>query len=423
MSSSLAFRHVRHLSTAAAASAAAAKPVTISHTKSRLKKVHDPDEALKIYYSFTTSNDPSTSPSSIRHAQEFTVRRLAKSQRFSDIETFLESHKSNPQITHEPFISSLIRSYGVAGMFENALKTYNEMTDFGTPRTTLSFNSFLYACIHSKAFDRVPTYFSEFPEKFGFSPDKFSYGILIKSYCEMGSPEIAIEKLNEMEEKGIDVDAIAFSTILHAFYEKGRSDEAEIFWDEMVTKKGLKPDVGSYNVRLLHIHHGEPEGIKKLIEEMGNVGIKPDVFSYNYMMTSYCEKGMMDEAKKVYNELLKTKGCNPNAATFRTLVVYMCKHGRFVSGYKVFKEGVKVGKIPDYDTLKNLLEGLVKIERMSEAKALVRTMHKRLSSNLLEAWGKLAQDLGVAHVGTQEVVDSGEIEKAVVTSEVEKANT
>ncbi|KAL3844846.1 hypothetical protein ACJIZ3_002249 [Penstemon smallii] len=408
MSSSLAFRHARHLSSAAAACATAFKPVTISYTKSRLKNCHDPDVALKFYSSFTTSNDPSTSP--------------AKSQRYSDIGTFLEAHKSNPQITQEPFLSSLIRSYGDAGMFENALKTYNKMTDLGTPRTTLSFNALLNACVHSKAFDRVPNYFTEFPEKFGFSPDKFSYRILIKSYCEMGVPESAMEKLNEMEEKGLNVDAIAFTTILNAFYENGRSDEADKFWEEMVTKKGFKPDFRSYNVRLLHIHHGEPEGVKKLIEEMNTVGIIPDVVSYNYLITCYCEKGMMDEAKKVYNEMLKMRGCNPNAATFSTLVAYMCKHEGFVAGYKLFEESVKVGKIPDIDTLKSLLEGLVKEERMNEAKALVRTMHERLPSKLLEAWGKLAEDLGVAHVGTQEVVDSGEIEKVVVSGEIDSAS-
>ncbi|KAK6150924.1 hypothetical protein DH2020_015856 [Rehmannia glutinosa] len=206
MSPYLALRRARHLSSA---TSVAIKPVTISQTKSKLRNVYDPDEALKIYSSFTAANDPSTSPASTRYAQELAVRRLAKSHRFSDIKNFLESHKSLPQITQEPFLSSLIRSYGVVGMFENAINTYNEMTDLGTPRSTLSFNALLSACVQSKVFDRVPVYFYEFPAKFGFSPDKFSYGILIKAYCEMGSPETAMEKLKEMEEKELRLAGLA----------------------------------------------------------------------------------------------------------------------------------------------------------------------------------------------------------------------
>ncbi|CAA2993672.1 pentatricopeptide repeat-containing At4g36680, mitochondrial-like [Olea europaea subsp. europaea] len=415
MSSSIALRHARHLctTTAAAATATAAKlsgPLSISQTKSKLRHEYDPDMALQIYSSFTSSNNHSSSTSSVRYAQEFTVRRLAKSHRFSDIESFLESHKTLPQITEEAFLASLIRSYGVAGMFENALKTFDEMTDLGTPRSSLSFNALLTACVHSKLFDRVPSYFNEIPAKYGLSPDKFSYGILIKAYCEMGSPEMAIEKLNEMEEKGIEVTPVTFTTILHGLYKKGRNEEAESFWDERVTKKGCIPDVGAYNVRLMHIHGGEVEGVKKLIDEMSNAGIKPDAISYNYLMTSYCKNGMMDEAKKVYDEL-GSKGCNPNTTTFRTLVFYLCEQGRHVTGYKVFKESVKLHKIPDFNTLKYLAEGLAKNGHKNEVKAMIRTMNKKFPPNMLKAWGKLVEDLGLAPIDTNEF-DSGESEMA-----------
>ncbi|KAL7141753.1 hypothetical protein ABFS83_08G074700 [Erythranthe nasuta] len=420
MSPYLALRRARHLSTVA--TAAAIKPITISQTKNKIRKGHDPDEALQIYSSFTATNDPTTSPASTRHLQELTVRRLAKSHRFSDIKDFLESHKSQPQITSEPFLASLIRCYGIAGMFENAVNTYNEMSDLGTPRSTLSFNSLLSACIHSKVFDRVPIYFNEFPAKFGFAPDKFSYGILIKSYCEMGSVETAMEKLNEMEEKGNEIDAILFTTILHALYKNGKIEEAEKFWDEMVTKKGIKPDVGSYNVRLCHNQPGNPEVLKGLMEEMTKLELKPDIISYNYLITCYCLNGMIDEAKKVYDDLLKSKGSKPNAATFRTWVFHLCKKGRFTTGYKVFKQSAKVGKIPDFNTLKYLVEGLVKEGNLSEAKALVRTMNKKFAPELLKAWEKLAGDLGLTVA--EEVVGSGEVEAAGVDPrEAEKVSS
>ncbi|XP_057791796.1 pentatricopeptide repeat-containing protein At4g36680, mitochondrial [Salvia miltiorrhiza] len=407
MSLYLALRRARHLSTIAAAAAepATAKFANISEAKKRLRKVYDPDEAIKVYSSFAGANDAAAPPASARHIQVLAVRRLAKSHRFSDIEAFLESLKSNPQITEEPFVSSLIKSYGVAGMIDNALTTYNQMTDFGTPRSTLSFNALLKACINSKAYDRVPLYFNEFPEKFGLVPDKFSYGMLIKAYCEMESPEKAKETLGEMEKKGAEIGAVSFSTILLALYKIGRVDEAEAFWDEMVKEKGIKLDAGSYNVKLSQIRD-KPEALKAMIEEMQNAGINPDCISFNYLITSYCVNGMMDEAEKVCGDLLQAKGGRANATTFRTMVFYLCKAGRYVKAYEIFKKSVKVGKIPDFNTLKYLVTGLHKMERMVEAKAMVRTMNKKFPPDLLKAWGKLVDELGLTRVGTEEVAAS-----------------
>ncbi|XP_073126582.1 small ribosomal subunit protein mL103 (rPPR7) [Henckelia pumila] len=411
MSRSFTLRHVRRLTTAVDS---AARPITVSSIKNRLKKTYDPDEALKIYSSFTAAaNISDLNPVATLHAQEYTVRRLSKSHRLSDIKTFLESHKSLPQITQEPFLSSLIRSYGIAGMFENALKTYQQMTDLGSPRSALSFNALLKACINSKLFDRVPGYFDEFPSKFGFLPDKFSYGILIKSYCEMGSPELAMSKLNEMEEKGIEIGAATCSPILQVLYKQGKGDEAGKFWDDMVKKRGCLPDVASYNVRLNHIQNGEPDAVKGFIEEMSEAGIKPDTVSYNYLITCYLRNGMMDEAKKVYDDL-KEKGCNPNMATFRTLIFNLCKHERYVMGYQVFKKSAKAYKIPDFNTLKYLAEGLAKNGHTEEVKDMIRIIKKRYHPDMLKAWGMLTENLGLV-IGDTEKTGVDELEKASST--------
>lgn len=391
-------RAVRHLSTAAATAAAASgsstsSVISISKAKSKLKTIHDPDKALEIYSSVSPHYD---SPLATRYAQEYTVRRLAKSHRFSDIETFLESHKSHTKIIEEPFLCSLIRSYGIAGMLDQALNTYNQMDDLGTPRSSVSFNALLSACNASKCFSRVPELFDDIPKRYGFLPDKVTYGILIKAYCEMGSPESAMERLEEMKEKGVEITAIASTTILHSLYKQGKNDEAEKIWSNMVSS-GCLLDVGAYNVRIMHVHCENPEKIKGLIEEMINVGLKPDTITYNYLMSAYAANGMIDEAEQVYKDL-EGNGCKPNAATFRTLIFNLCQKGRFETGHKVFKESVKVHKIPDFNTLKYLVEGLVKKSKTKEAKGMIRTVKKKFPPNVVKAWEKLQAELGLINL-------------------------
>lgn len=222
----------------------------------------------------------------------------------------------------------------------------------------------------------------------------------MKSYCESGTPELAIERLKEMEEKGVEITAVTYTTILYSLYKKGSVEEAERIWNEM-GKKGCAPDVGAYNVKLMHAQGGEVENVTKLIEEMIGLGLKPDAISYNYLMSCYCRNGMMNEAKKVY-EGLEGNGCKPNAATFRTLIYYLCRNEQFETGYKVFKESVKFSKIPDFNTLKHLVEGLAKKSNRKDARGLLRTVKKKFPPNLLVAWKKLEDDLGLASLNSEE---------------------
>ncbi|KAI3722784.1 hypothetical protein L2E82_33870 [Cichorium intybus] len=401
-SSSALLRRARHLSTAAAAAATTdvtnTASMTISKAKSKLRTEHDTDKALDIY-STVKANHSTSSPGSAHHAQQITVRRLAKSHRFSDIEALIESHKSDPRITDEHFLSSLIRSYGIAGMFEHALNTYNQMEALKTPRSALSFNALLTACSNSKKFDHAPQLFDEMLAKYRFKPDEYSYGILVKSFCDAGKPELAIDKLKEMDKKGIQISGITYTSIIHSLYKKGNPTEAEKIWDEMVNR-GCVIDVAANNVRIMNAVDGDPDNIKAMIEEMNNAALKPDTITYNYLMTCYCKKGMMKEAKEVYDKL-EEHCCQPNAATFRTLLFYLCKNGQYETGYKVFKHSVKVNKIPDFNTLKHLVEGLAKKSRTKDAKGMIRTMRKKFPPNLLVAWSKLEQELGLVSTDTQ----------------------
>ncbi|KAJ4714448.1 Pentatricopeptide repeat-containing protein [Melia azedarach] len=381
-------RRVRHLCTNTTTTTTPS--ISISRAKSKLRSEYDPDKALEIY---STVSKNYSSPVSSRYAQDLTVRRLAKSRRFSDIETLIESHKKDPKITQEPFLCTLIRSYGQAGMFDHAMRTFEQMDELGTPRSVISFNALLFASNQSKLYDKISSLFNEIPRKYNLSPDKISYGLLIKSYCESGFPDKALELLNEMEDKGVEVTAVAFTTVLNSLYKKGNCEEAQRLWSEMV-RKGCDLDVAAYNVRITNIYGGDPVRLKELIDEMGNVGLKPDTITYNFLMTCYCKNGMMDEAKKMY-EGLERNGCNPNAATFRTLIYYLCRSGDYDKGYKVFKESVRLHKVPNFSTMKLLVEGLVKKKKMKEAKGLIRTIKKKFPPNLLKAWKKVEEDLGL----------------------------
>ncbi|KAF5195717.1 Pentatricopeptide repeat-containing protein [Thalictrum thalictroides] len=384
-------RHYRFFSSSTTTTTKSTSPLTIFGVKAKFRSEHDPDKALEIYNSLS---DTYAYPMANRCAQDLTVKRLAKSRRFADIAKLIDSHKKNPKITQENYFSTLIRSYGLAGMYDHAFRLFNQMDELGTPRSSISFNALLTAYNVSKKFDEVPKLFNEISEKFGISPDKISYGILIKSYCELSLPESAFSILKEMDEKKIEITAITYTTILDSFYKKRKVEGAEQIWKQMI-EKGCTPDVTAYNVRIMHASWGKPEDVLSLIDEMTKAGLKPDIITYNYLCTCYFKNGMMEDANKVYQDL-QENGCFPNPETFRLNIFYLCKSGDFEKAYEVFMESVKKDKVPAFGTMKILVEGLVKNSKTKEATSVFKIVRKKFPNNLLNAWKKLEDDLGLS---------------------------
>ncbi|KAI3898079.1 hypothetical protein MKW92_012824 [Papaver armeniacum] len=372
-------RHVRLFSTTTTNTTTnSSSSISNRVARSELQREFDPDKALSIYSSVS---DHST------RTRDLTIKRLAKSRRFSDIEKLIESQKKSPKITEEPFLSTLIKSYGRAGMFDHALRTFDQMEELGTPRSALSFNALLMAC---KA-DQVPKLFSEISEKYKISPDKVSYGILVRSYCESGSPESGLTVLKEMEEKNVEITAITYTILLDAFYKKKCIEEADKIWKEMA-EKGLL-DVTAFNVRIMRTHLGPAEDVLSLIDEIKTLGLIPDAVTYNNLLICYCNHGLIEEAKKVYESFAENK-CVPNVVTFTNFIYHLCKNGEVDKGFEVFKDSLKRDKLPNFTSMKYLVQGLYEKSKLEEAKQVIDIAKRKCRPNFLNAWKKIERDLG-----------------------------
>ncbi|KAF5203244.1 Pentatricopeptide repeat-containing protein [Thalictrum thalictroides] len=380
-------RHCRLLTTTTTATItdSITSPLTPCSIKAKLlSEREEPDNIL----------DRDISQPASRYDLDLTVQRLGKSRRFSDIEKLIESHIKDPKITEENYFSTLIRSYGMAGMVGQAFTLFNQMEDHGTPRSSVSFNALMSVYNMSKKFDQVPKLFDEIPQKYGFSPDEVSYDILIKSLCELNLYERAFSVLKEMEEKNIEITIAIYTTILNYLYKKEMVDEAEKVWNE-ITEKGCAPDVDAYKVRVMNAIRGKPEDVLKLIDEMKTKGLKPDITSYNSLISCYCKNDMMEDAQKVYQEL-EGNGCVPNTATVRLCIVHLCRNGKCEEAYEVFKEGMKNDRIPSYKALKALVDGLMKISEREKVKELITALRERFPDNFYRAWSKVEVELGMS---------------------------
>ncbi|XP_074569010.1 pentatricopeptide repeat-containing protein At2g18520, mitochondrial-like [Curcuma longa] len=386
------FCHLRRgLSTAENASGPAG--ISAAAAKYRLQKEFDPDRALSIL----SAVDAKASPvATSRYALELTVRRLARTRRFSDVEALIESRKSEATSLTEPYVVSLIISYGSAGMLDHAIRTFDQVpTLTSAPHSVLSFNALLTACSRAKKPFRVPSLFAKLSEEHSITPDCFSYGILIKSLCVSGKVTKALETLREMVEvKQLEPTLIIYTTLIDSLYKAGKQEEAEELWKKMV-EKGCVPDQAAYNVRVMHrALNGKPEEVLELIKEMEAAGLGPDRITYTYLITCHLNAGQHEDAMQVYKGLRK-KGPKPNAKMFKILLTHLCEIEDFDTGFAVFKDSLRFNKVPDFQTVKLLVSGLVKEDKVQAAKEVIDKVKKHFPENLVQRWKKVEEELGL----------------------------
>ncbi|URE07485.1 PPR repeat [Musa troglodytarum] len=84
----------------------------------------------------------------------------------------------------------------------------------------------------------------------------------------------------------------------------------------------------------------------------------------------------------------------PLSTMFRIFLANLCENGDVDMGLEVFRDSLKLKKVPDFCTMILLLEGLAKKSKMLEVKAVVDQVKKWFPENLVGGWKKVEEEFG-----------------------------
>lgn len=298
------------------------------------------------------------------------VRRLANAERFEWVEEILEHQKQFKDFSKEGFTSRIIYLYGISGMFDHAKKVFDEMPQRNCTRTVLSFNALLGACVNSKKYDLFDGLFKDLAKELGVKPDVVSFNTLVKAYCEMGKIENASLVIEEMEEKGLKPDVISYNTILLSLYGNGKFVEGEKMWERMLSKD-IVPDIRTYNARLKGLaKEKKMDEAVDLVAEMRGKDVLPDEFSFEPLIKGFVDVEELEKAKQWYNEMVSS-GCIVNKHIFIKLVPFVIERGELEFGLKVCRDAISNRVLVGREVLQKVVDALAKEKKMEEARELV----------------------------------------------------
>ncbi|KAH9611344.1 hypothetical protein KSS87_018540 [Heliosperma pusillum] len=203
----------------------------------------------------------------------------------------------------------------------------------------------------------------------GCEPNAASFTILIQALCSMEKSEEAMRVFFDMNQSGCDVDVMTYNALISGLCKCRKTDKAYELVDTML-QRGHTPDQTTYLPLLLaHEKKEQLEECLELVEKMKKISCVPDTKIYNTVIRLSLKLGEVKEGIRLWNEMEASRS-TPGLDSFTIMVHGLIEQGCLVEACDFFKEMANRGLIsaPQYGTLKDLLNSLLRAERLDLAK-------------------------------------------------------
>ncbi|WCJ28798.1 Pentatricopeptide repeat (PPR) superfamily protein [Euphorbia peplus] len=203
----------------------------------------------------------------------------------------------------------------------------------------------------------------------GCEPNANSYTIVIQALCGQEKMDEAMTLFIEMEKSGCEVDVVTYTALISGFCKWGKTSRGYQILDDMIQKGHLPNQLTYLHIMLAHEKKEELEECIELMEKMKMVGCVPDPNIYNVVIRLACKLGEVNDAVRVWHEI-EASGFSPGLDSYVILMHGFLAQGCLVEASEYFKEMVGRGLLstPQYGILKDLLNSLLRAEKLERAK-------------------------------------------------------
>ncbi|KAK4803991.1 hypothetical protein SAY86_003808 [Trapa natans] len=271
----------------------------------------------------------------------------------------------SPNIRH---FTSLLYGWCREGKLMEAKHVLVQMRESGFEPDIVVYNNLLTGYTQAQKMGDAYDLLKEMRQK-GCQPNAISYTTLIQGLCTKEKMEEAMLVLLEMERHGCDADAVTYTTLISGFCKLGKVDKGYELLQSMI-RKGIFPESSAYvQIMLAHEKKEDLEECLKLVEEMKKIGCRFDLNAFNTVIRLSCKLGEVKEAVHIWNQI-EARRLSPGIETFFIMIHGFIEQGCLVESCQYFKEMVGRGlfNAPHYGTLKELLNPLLRAEKLELAK-------------------------------------------------------
>ncbi|GFP94482.1 pentatricopeptide repeat-containing protein at3g04130 mitochondrial [Phtheirospermum japonicum] len=221
-------------------------------------------------------------------------------------------------------ISKMMRRFTGAGDWKDAVKTFDELENYGLEKNTESMNVLLDTLCKEKKVEQARSIFLELRPH--ISPNASTYTIFINGWCKIKRVEEAQWTFEEMRGNGFRPCVVSYSIIIQFYCSESKFYKVYEVLDEMQAD-GCCPNVVTFTT-IMHslTKSGDLNEALKIAERVRLVGCKPDTQFYNALIHTLGRSGRVEEALNVFTKEMPGNEINPNTSTYNTMIAMFCHH-------------------------------------------------------------------------------------------------
>ncbi|KAJ0860139.1 putative tetratricopeptide-like helical domain superfamily [Helianthus annuus] len=271
-----------------------------------------------------------------------------------------------------------IQRYQKVANLDHAFNLFDEMTQRRPLPSVVKFNQLLNAVAKMNHFSCSLDLFKQMC-LIGVPVNEYSISIAIKCCCQMYRTNDGFALLASCFRRAVVPNVYIFSTLLDGLVIEDRILEAENFFKKLIKQKLCEPDVVMYSTMIKGLcKFGNNDIAIGLLRLMDERGCNPNVVVYSSIIYSLCKDKLIEDAFKLFNEMVFAKGIQPDVITYNSLIHGLCNLCRWDEVSKLLKEMEEDLRIsPDLHTFSILVDALCKEGRVDEAEAVIDIMVER----------------------------------------------
>ncbi|OVA11524.1 Pentatricopeptide repeat [Macleaya cordata] len=239
---------------------------------------------------------------------------------------------------------------------------------------TAAHNELLDILGRMKRFEQLEQVLDEMSKRKN-SVNERTYAILLNRYAAAHKIEEAIQIFYKRIEFGLELDLIAFQTLLLSLCRYKHVEAAEFLF--LSKKNEFPPDIKTRNIILNGwCVLGSLREAKRFWNDIISSRCRPDLFTYGIFINSLTKAGKLGTAVKLFRAMWE-KGCTPDVAICNCIIDGLCFKKRIPEALEIFGEMNEKGCLPDVATYNSLIKHLCNIRRLEKVYELLEEMEQK----------------------------------------------
>ncbi|KAI9872951.1 MAG: hypothetical protein M1830_001032 [Pleopsidium flavum] len=223
-----------------------------------------------------------------------------------------------------------------------AVKIFHRAKTEGVEPSSFLYNALIGKLGKARRIDDCLFYFTEM-RSLGIRPTSVTYGTIVNALCRVSDERFAEELFEEMETMpNYKPRPAPYNSLMQFFLTTKRDRGKVLAYYEMMKSKSIQPTMHTYKLLIDTYATLDPvdmDAAEALLETIRSAGYRPEAVHYASLIHAKgCVLHNMDEARKLFDDILNHGEVRPQACLYQALFEAMVANHRVADTEEILKD-------------------------------------------------------------------------------------